>query len=163
MACRRWDVDEFRGIVRVDDFRERENGLGDDIAMFAATAGDDYFVRLDSPFHCVEDDILLQHVVLAEGGFSGFENVESAQFQMLQEVFTKRAEVGAIAKTPRSDADKLPAGNQQALNECDEAGVKIAGFHPDGTKGVPFGGVSADFSIGWIRDGGIKLGRRCSE
>ena len=86
--------------------------------------------------------------------------MESAQLHLVQKIFAERAEVRAVAKAPWCYADKLPAGNQQPLNECDEAGVEVTGFNADGMKGTPFGGIGADFAIRRIRDGGIEGGRR---
>ena len=86
--------------------------------------------------------------------------MEAAKFDVAQEVFAERAEVGAIAEAPGRDADELPAGNEQPLDECNEARVEVARFDTDGTKCASLGGVGADFAIGWIRDGGIEGGRR---
>ena len=152
-------MDKLLGVVRVDDFGEGKNGLGDVAAMLAAAAGDGEFVGLITALHRVENDVLLKHAVMAESGLAGFKNVESAQLQMPQEVLAEGAEVRAVAKTPWRDADELPAGNQEPLNERNEAGVEVAGFDADGTEGAPLGGVGADFPIGRIGDGGIE-GRR---
>ena len=116
------------------DFRERENGLGDHIPVLSAAARNDDANRLGSAFHRVENDIFLQHAVLAKCRFSGFKNVKPAQFQLLQEVFPERAEIGAIAKAPGRDADELAAGNQQALDQSDEAGIEVAGSIPTDRK-----------------------------
>ena len=85
--------------------------------------------------------------------------MESAQFQMAQEIFAERTEVGAIAKTAWSNADELPTATEQALNKGDEAGVEVAGFDSDRSEGASFGGGGIDFSIGWIRDRHIEEGR----
>lgn len=154
------DVNELLGVVRVDDFGEGKDGLGDDVAMLAAAAGDGEFAGLIPTLHGVEDDVLLQHTVVAKGGLAGFEDVEAAQLQMAQEVFAEWPEVRAVAKTPWCDADELPAGNEQALNEGDEACVEVAGFDADRTERAPLGGVGANFSIGRIRNGGIEAGRK---
>ena len=47
-----------------------------------------------------------------KGGLAGFENVESTQLQLAQEVFAERAKVRAIAKASRRDAHELSAGNE---------------------------------------------------
>ena len=65
--------------------------------------------------------------------------METAQLKVAQKVFAERAEVRAIAKTARRDPDELPAGNQQPLNEGDEAGVEVAGFNANGTQGASLG------------------------
>ncbi len=44
-----------------------------------------HFAGLVPAFHRVEDDVLLQHAVVAEGGLAGFKDVEAAQFQVTQE------------------------------------------------------------------------------
>ena len=72
------DVDELLGVVPVDDFREGKNGLGDVVAMLSAAAGDGEFVGLVPTLHRVEDDVFLQHTVIAEGGLAGFKNVKAA-------------------------------------------------------------------------------------
>jgi len=86
------------------DFRERKNSFSDHIAMFSAAARNDDIDRLGSAFHSMEDDVFLQHAVLAEGSFAGFKNVKSAQLQALQEIFSKRTEVGTVAKASGRDA-----------------------------------------------------------
>ena len=63
-------MDKLLGVVRVDDFGERKDGLGDAVAMLAAAGGDGEFVGLFPPLHGVEDDVLLQHAVVAEGGLA---------------------------------------------------------------------------------------------
>ena len=163
VAGRGGDVDELLGVVRVDDFGERNDGFGDVAAMLATAAGDGEFVGLVPAFHGMEDDVFLQNAVAAESGLSGFKDVKSSQFQSAQKVFAEWAEVRAVAEAPRRDADELPAGNEQALNEGDEAGVEIAGFDADGTQRASLGGIGADFSIGWICDGGIEAGRMCAK
>jgi len=157
------DVNELLGVVLVDDFGEGKDGLGDAVALLAAAAGHDHFAGLVAALHRVEDDVLLQHAVFAEGGFAGFEDVEAAQFQLAQEVFAERTEVRAIAKTPGRDADELPTGKKQSLNECDKTGVEVASLDADGTQGAALAGVGADFAIGRIRDGSIEGGRRRAE
>ena len=82
---------------------------------------------------------------------------------MTQEVFAEWAEVRAVAEAPRRNADELTAGNEQSLNEGDEAGVEVAGFDADGTKRASLGGVGSDFSIRRIRDGRIEEKRQRAE
>ena len=125
-------MDELLCVVRVNDFNEGKDPLGDYVAMLSAAAGDNDLAGLAPALHGMENDVLLQYAVVAKGGLSGFKNMKSAQFQVVQKVFTERAEVRAIAKTSWRDPDDLPAGNQQPLNECDEARIEIAGFDADG-------------------------------
>src|ERR1051326_5228417 len=134
-------MDEFLGILRVDDLSERKDRLGDVVAVFAATTGNDYFAELLTAFHRVEDNVLLQHAVLAEGGRARFENMDAAKLHLTQEIFPELAEVRAIAKTARRDADELTARNEQALNQCDEAGVEVARLNPCPMKRPSFGRV----------------------
>lgn len=113
VAGRRGNMDELLGVVWVDDFSERKNGLGDVVAVLAAAAGDGEFVGLAPALHGVEDDVFLQNVVVAEGGLPGFEDVETAEFQRAQKVFAEWAEVRAIAETPGRDADELASGTSR--------------------------------------------------
>jgi hypothetical protein len=128
-----------------------------------SAAGDDHFAGLLGTLHRVEDDVLLQHAVASKGGLAGFKDVNAPQLQLAQEVFAEWAEVRAVAKAARRNADELPAGNEQALNEGDEAGVEVAGFDANETQRVSLGRVSADFAIRWIGDGHIECGRMCAE
>src|SRR5258708_2618236 len=132
-------MDEFFCVSRVNDLRERKDRLGNDAPMLSATAGNHHFAGLVSPFYCVEDNVLLQHAIIAEGCLSRIKDVDSAKLQVVQKVFAKRTEIRAIAKTPRCDSDQLPTGNQQPMNKRDEASVKIARLDPYGAKSTPFG------------------------
>ena len=63
-------MNELLGVVRMDDFDEGNDGLGNFATMFSAAAGDGELVRLIPALHGVEDDILLQDAVVAEGGLA---------------------------------------------------------------------------------------------
>src|SRR4051794_17046598 len=111
-------MDESFRVGRVNDFHERNDCLRDYVPVLSAAAGDDQLPRLVPSLDRMEDDVLLQHAVTPEGGLTGFKYVESAQFQIAQEVFAESTEVRAIAKASWCNADKLPASHQQALNEA---------------------------------------------
>ena len=157
------DVDELLGVARVDDLGERVDGLCDVVAMLATAAGDGEFVVLVPALYDVEDDVLLQNAVVAEGGLAGFKDMNAAKFQMTQKVLTERTEIRAIAKAPWRDADELAPGSEQALNESNEAGVEVAGFNPDGTERLPLSRVGADFAVWRIGDRDIESRRKRAE
>lgn len=156
-------MDEFLGVAWADYLREGKKVFGDVRALLAATRRHQYFAWLVAALYRVEDDILLQHAVHAEGGSSGFEDMEAAEFQSIQEILSKGTKVRAVAKAPWRDPYELTSRGEQALDERYEASVKVARFHADGTQGMAFARVNADFAIRWINDGGVELGRVCAE
>ena len=150
------NVDELLCVVWVNNLNEGNGRLGYHVATFSAAAGDDHFARLVPTLHRMENDVLLQHAVVAECGLSGFKHMEPPQFHAFQQVFAERSEVGSIAETPWRDPDELPARSQQPLNKRDKAGIEVAGFDADRTQSASLGRVGTDFAIRRIRDGCIE-------
>lgn len=159
LVCRRGNVDELFRVARVNDFREGDYFFGDDVAVLTAAAGNNQFRRLVAAFDGVKNDIFLQDLVAPKGGVARFKNVEPLNFQIGQKILPESPEVRTVAEASGGNAHELAARNQQAVDERDEAGVKIACFHAGQPQAAALGGVRADLPIRRIYNRGIEGGR----
>ena len=80
--------------------------------MFAAAAGNHQLAGLLAAFDGMENNIFLQHTIIAEGRSARFKNMNPMNLQIGEKIFPERTKIGAVAKASRGDAHKLPARNQ---------------------------------------------------
>ena len=157
MGSRR-NMYEFASIIRTNNLRVGNGCLCNRPVVVATAAGNNHFGRLGLAFYRMENDVFLQHAIIAEGCRPRFKNVNLLNGQAGQKIFAERAEIRSVAKASRSDRHQLAAGSQQAVDEVDESRIEVAGFNAGRTQMEPLGRAGTDFSIGRIDDGGIKDG-----
>lgn len=149
-------MNKMRLVALMDNLRKRNCSFRNNVAVLATAAGNHQVRRLHPTFRNMEYNILLQHAIISECGFARLKYVEPANFQVGQKVLAKRTKIRTITETPRRNSNKLTARSQQALNDGDESGVKIACFDASITEVATFRRVHTDFTIRRIHDDRIK-------
>ena len=66
MARRRWNMDEFFRVVLINDFSEGNCFLGNNVTMLATAAGNHQLARLLKALDGMENNIFLQHAIIAK-------------------------------------------------------------------------------------------------
>ncbi len=110
-------------------------------------------------FNRVEDDVLLQHVVVAERLLPRLKDMKPIRRQCAQKVFAKWSEVRAIAEAPGRDGDELSARGEKLNRCCKETRIDVACLDAHLPEKLPSLGATVNLVIWGIENCAGERGR----